>query len=71
MAFAYDVFSGHRYDGFAGAPKARRIAMRHPSADERLAAWEFGPAGRDPRYPAGWYILPSVLAMVLLLTLVL
>ena len=29
------------------------------NAEARMAECEFGPVGRDPRYPSGWFIMPA------------
>ena len=61
MALAHD-FSHAPYGRVFDIPPARKvIKLRVKSADGRLAECEFGPTGRDPRYPSGWFIMPTLI----------
>lgn len=59
MALAYDFLS--RMPHLASAKRAGR------SAHERQAECEFGPIGRDPRYPSGWFIVPALIVGAVIL----
>ncbi|HEY2836128.1 MAG TPA: hypothetical protein VGI89_06120 [Rhizomicrobium sp.] len=55
MALAYDFLS--RMPHLASAKRA----------DECMAECEFGPIGRDPRYPSGWFIVPALIVGAVIL----
>ena len=59
MALAYDFFS--RMPQLASAKRVGR------TPHERLADCEFGPIGRDPRFPSGWFIMPALIVGAVIL----
>jgi hypothetical protein len=63
---AVAVYFDSVFDNSAGAfPAPASI----PSLDhDTLMELEFSDIGRDPRFLPGWYILPSVLGALLVLT---
>ena len=67
MAFAHDFLPRTPYGRVFDIPARRTTKPRFKSADDRLAECEFGPVGRDPHYPSGWFIIPTlVLGAVIL-----
>jgi hypothetical protein len=57
----------HHYDHIHDVPLARRPRRRRETAEifrdreyAELIDLEFSNAGRNPRFPAGWFILPAV-----------
>ena len=69
MAFAHDFVPRAPYRRVFDIPPAKVAARkwRARSADDRMAECEFGPAGRDPRYPSGWFIIPTLLVGAVIL----
>ena len=61
MAFAHDFLPRTPYGRVFDIPPARKIARpRFKTPEDRLAECEFGPTGRDPHYPSGWFIFPTL-----------
>ena len=65
MAFAHDFLPrdrNHRLFDISVARKAKaKKPPREKSEHELLLECEFSEIGRDPRFPAGWYIVPGAL----------
>ena len=64
MAVAHDFLARTPYRRAFDILPARRPAKK---AAERMAECEFGPIGRDPRYPSGWFIFPAFVVGALIL----
>ena len=68
MAFAHHFVPQTPYRRVFDIPLARPAAKRgFKSADDRMAECEFGPTGRDPRYPSGWFIMPTLIVGAVIL----
>ena len=68
MAFAHDFSPHGRIRHLLDIPIARNAKAKKPLAPPReksehelLLECEFSETGRDPRFPAGWYIVPGAL----------
>ncbi|HXS06716.1 MAG TPA: hypothetical protein VN723_08010 [Rhizomicrobium sp.] len=74
MAFAHDLLPHGRYRHVFDIPPARKAKAKKPTREEseheRLIECEFSEIGRDPRFPAGWYIMPGVLLGLFLIVAV-
>ena len=68
MALAHGFLARTPYRRLFDSLSARRLKSADAkSRDERMAECEFGPIGRDPRYPSGWFIFPVFVAGALIL----
>lgn len=66
----------HHYDHAFDGPLSKRARRREPAQVFRsrehsdLIDLEFSNVGRNPRFPAGWFILPAIMSGVAILTAV-
>ena len=63
------AFAGTYDDVFEIPGAAGRAVRERPTIDhDALMELEFSDYGRDPRFLPGWYILPSILGGLLVIT---
>jgi hypothetical protein len=63
MAVAHEFLARTTYRRIFDSLPARRLK----STNDRMAECEFGPTGRDPRFPSGWFIFPAFVIGALIL----